>query len=63
MITKTEVYKSSVGCKKGWAFAVYFNNREYPNLISSLSKTQEQATNNLRDYIKTGAFSLYGNAE
>jgi len=63
MITKTEVFKSSVGSRKGWAFAVYYDDREYANFVSSLSKTKKTATSELDRYVRTGDFSLYGDAE
>lgn len=63
MITKTEIKKSSVGNKNGFCFCVYWDNKQYPNFVSSLVKTERGAKNNLNKYLKTGKFSLYGNAE
>lgn len=63
MAIKTKVYKGTVGTKEGWAFMVFFDNRCYPNFISSLVKTEKGARRNLKKYLKTGKFSLYGNAE
>lgn len=62
-VTKAEVFKSSVGDKEGWAFSVTWDNRPYPNFVSSLVKTQKGAQRNLNIYLRTGKFSLYGNAE
>ena len=32
MITKTEIHKGFVGKKRGWAFSIYFNDKEFvPN--------------------------------
>jgi len=63
MITKTDVDTGSVGNKKGYCFSVYFDDREYPNLISALYKTKLGAKRKLNRYIKTGEFDFYGNAE
>ena len=63
MITKAEVYKSNIGNKEGWAFSVYWDNRPYPNFISSLVKTKIGAERNLKKYLNTRKFSVYGNAE
>lgn len=63
MITKTVVYKATVGSKTGYAFSVYYNGRDYPSFVSSLVRTEIGAKRNLARYIKTGEFSIYGNAE
>ena len=63
MITKTLVRQGNVGDKVGYCFEVYYNNREYPNIISSLAKTEIGAKAQLTRFLKTGKFSLYGNAE
>lgn len=63
MVTKTEVYPSSIRNKKGWAFSVYWNNRPYPNFVSCLVKTEIGAKRGLKKYLNTGKFSWYGNAE
>ena len=63
MVTKKEVHQSNVGSKRGWAFSVYYDNRPYPNFISSLVKTKTGAQRNLNKYLQTGKFSWYGNAE
>ena len=63
MITKSEVREGTIGEKKGYCFEVYYDNREYPNFISSLVKTKLGSQRNLLKYIRTGKFSLYGNAE
>ena len=63
MITKAEVYKSRVGNKEGYAFSVYWDDRPYPNFISSLVKTEKGARRNLNIYLRTRKFSIYGNAE
>lgn len=62
-ITKTEIFKSSVGDKKGWAFSVSFRKRPYPNLVSALFKTELGAKRKLSRYLKTGHIDFYGNAE
>lgn len=48
---------------KGWSFAITWENRPYPNFVSSRVKTNNGAVRNFGRYIKTGKFSLYGNAE
>ncbi len=63
IITRTDVHKSSVGSKKGWAFSIYWENRDYPNFVSALYKTKKEANLNLNRYIKTGKFDYYGSAE
>lgn len=63
MITKTEVHKGFIGNKKGWAFSVYFDNREYPNIISALFRTKRETKSELERYIETGEFVTYGSAE
>ena len=50
-ITKTEVFKSSVGYKKGWAFSVCWNGRPYPNLVSALYKTKKETAEKLKVYL------------
>ena len=63
MITKTEVYKSNIGNKKGWVFSVYWDNRPYPNFASALYNTKREIQLQLDRYINTGKFDLYGSAE
>lgn len=63
MITKTEIYKGFVGNKRGWAFSVYYNNREYPNLRSAIYRTKREIKEQLERYLKTGKFDTYGTAE
>jgi len=63
MITKTEIHKGFIGKKRGWAFSIYFNNKEYPNLISALYKTKKQIQVQLQRYIDTGKYDTYGTAE
>ena len=63
MITKTEINRSNVECKKGWAFSVYFNNLVYANLVSALYKTKRLCQQKLEVYIKTGVYDWYGDAE
>ena len=63
MVTKTIVRQGNIGDKQGYCFEVYFDNRLYPNLISSLVKTEIGAKRNLTKYLNTGKLSLYGNAE
>ena len=63
MITKTTIHKGFVGNKKGWAFSVYFDNREYPNIISALFKTKRETQKELEIYLSTGKFKTYGSAE
>jgi len=62
-VTKTEIDKGKVGNKRGWCFAVYFDNRPYPNLISALYKTKREIQEQLNRYLTTGDFSFYGTAE
>ena len=62
-ITKTEINKSSVGNKKGWAFSVYFSNRPYPNFTSALYKTKKEIVIELDRYLETGDYDFYGSAE
>ena len=62
-VTKTEVHKSSVGNKKGWAFSLYWKNRAFPNMISALYKTKREAAEKLDTYLKTDKFDWYGSAE
>ena len=54
---KTEVFKSSVGYKKGWAFSVGMN------FVSALYKTKKEASEKLKVYLDTGKFEYYGSAE
>ena len=63
MVTNTIVRPGKVGDKKGYCFEVYWDNRPFPNFVSSLVKTERGAKRNLARYLKTGEFSLYGNAE
>jgi len=63
MITKTEVHRGFIGNKKGWAFSVYFNNANYPNLISALFKTKRETKSELERYLGTGEYKTYGSAE
>ncbi|MCK4636173.1 MAG: hypothetical protein KAT32_04910 [Candidatus Moranbacteria bacterium] len=62
MITKTEVYKSRVGEKRGWAFSVYYG-RKYPNFASALYKTKKETEEQLERFKKTGEYDYYGSAE
>jgi len=62
-LTKIEIHRSRVGEKEGWAFSVYWNNREYPTLISSLYKTKKTATQKAKEYRERGEFDWYGDAE
>lgn len=62
-ISKTVVREGNLGTKKGWCFEVYYDGRSYPNFISSLVRTKIGAERNLKKYLKTGAFSFYGNGE
>ena len=57
MKMKTEVFKSSVGYKKGWAFSVG------TNFVSALYKTKKEASEKLKVYLDTGKFEYYGSAE
>jgi len=63
MITKTEVARGTLGDKKGWNFAVYWDKRKYPNLISALYKTKKETQAQLKRYLETGEFDTYGSAE
>lgn len=63
MITKTNVDRARLDNKKGWAFSVYWDNREYPNLISALYKTKKETEAQLKRYLETGEFDTYGSAE
>ena len=63
MITKTEIHKSRISYNKGWAFSVWWDNRPYPNFISALYKTKKTATVKLKEYLKSGKFDFYGDAE
>ena len=63
MITKTEVHKATIGKRRGWAFSIWFNDKPYPNLISALFKTKDQAEKELYLYMETGEFKFYGSAE
>jgi len=58
-----KVRQGVVKDKRGWCFEVFYDNRPYPNFISALYKTRIGATRKLKKYLKTGEFSLYGNAE
>ncbi len=62
-ITNTIVRPGNVGDKQGFCFEVTWDNRPYPNFVSSLVKTEIGARRNLNKYLCTGKFSLYGNAE
>lgn len=63
MITKTNVARARLGDKRGWAFSVYWDKRNYPNLISALYKTEKETQAQLKRYIETGKFDTYGSAE
>lgn len=63
MITKTNVRKGNIGNKKGWCFEIYFNNTNYPGLISALYTRKYEAENALDTYYNTGEFETYGTAE
>lgn len=63
MITKTEIHKGFVGNKRGWAFSIYYDNKEYPNLISALYKTKREIEKQLQRFLETGEYSTYGSAE
>ena len=63
MITKKEIEKGTLGNKKGWIFSVYYNNRPYPNFISSLYKTKKETIHQLDRYLLDGSFDFYGSAE
>jgi len=63
MITKTRVTKGFVGSKEGWGFYVYWNDREFAQLRSALYKTKKTATEKLSEFIKTGKYDTYGDAE
>lgn len=39
IVTKTEIKPSRVGTKRGYNFAVYYDNREYANFASALYST------------------------
>lgn len=63
MITKTEIGPATVGEKRGFAFSVFYNNSKCANFLSALYKTELGARRKLNKFLKTGEFSLYGNAE
>ena len=62
-LTKTEITQGRIGFTEGWIFSAYFGNRKYPNLISALYKSKEEAQAQLKRYIATGKFDFYGSAE
>ena len=37
-----EIGKGFIGDKKGWNFKVFFDGRNYPNIISALYKTKKK---------------------
>jgi hypothetical protein len=63
MITKTEVHKGWVYYNKGWAFSVWWDNKPCPNFVSALYRTKKTATAKLKEYLKSGKFDFYGDAE
>lgn len=63
MITATEVYKSTCGNAKGWAFSVTWDNRPYPNFVSALYQTKRETQAQLRRYLDGKGFDYYGSAE
>ena len=63
MITKTDVYKSTCGDAKGWAFSVTWDNRAYPNFVSALYKTRKETREQLNRYLAGKGFDYYGSAE
>ena len=62
-ITKTEVRPGRIGDKTGFCFDVYWDDREYPNLISALFTTEERAAAERDRYLETGEYDTYGDAE
>lgn len=62
-ITKVDIDESNIGDKKGFCFAVTWKDRDYPNFVSALYKTRLGTTRKAIKYLKTGEYSLYGNAE
>ena len=46
-----EIGKGFIGDKKGWNFKVFFNGRNYPNIISALYKTKKEILKNQDIYI------------
>jgi len=63
MITKTLIREGNLLDKKGYCFEVYFNNNQYPNIISALFKTELGTKRKLNKYLKDGSLDYYGNAE
>lgn len=59
----TEVFKSSVGNKKGWAFKVWWGCTTHPNFVSALYRTKKETKKMLAHYLDAGKFELYGSAE
>ena len=45
------VRKGNIGNKKGWNFKVFFDGRNYPNIISALYKTKKEMLKNQDIYI------------
>lgn len=57
------VRKGNIGKKKGWCFVVFYDDREYPNIISALYKTQKETKKKLLDYLFYDKLDTFGSAE
>lgn len=60
---RIEVRTGHIGEKTGWAFSVCWGDKEYPNFVSALYKTEKEARKQAQRYKKKGEFDLYGSAE
>lgn len=62
-VTRIEVRECETRKGKAFCFDAYYRKADYPNFISAPYKTLNGATRKAITYLKTGKFSLYGNAE
>ena len=62
-VSKTVVRRGTLANLEGWAFEVYYRDREYPNFISALYSTKRKAEEALQKYLDTGEMEFYGDVE
>ena len=58
-----EIGKGFIGDKKGWNFKVFFDGRNYPNIISALYKTKKETKLKMEDWFYKDKLDTYGSAE
>lgn len=62
-ISRVDIRKGTVGDKQGFCFDVFWHDRKHSNFTSALYKTHAGTVRKVTKYLRTGEFSLYGNAE